>query len=339
MADGKAESGGPVGGARRGLTQSEGWRSVLRSVAPALSPLPPSLHTVQLLASRGFPAEAEAALHEIVRTQPRSIPALRYLAELYRRSNRRTGAAAVLRRLHEIELDAAGLSDMERAELLQFRLAAEGLADAPDVAPAAHVAALFDRYADRFDELLTDSLRYRGPEVVRDAALAHLALPDELAVLDLGCGTGLAAPHFRPIAARLDGVDLSSEMVARARARGLYDHLEIGEIVDFLSRTPSTYDLIVAVDVFVYFGALDDVLAGCSRVLRRGGRIVFTVEAHADSDQHGLRPTGRYAHGATYVRRAARAAELDVLSVEETVVRYESLAPVRSYVCVLEASA
>ena len=66
-------------------------------------------------------------------------------------------------------------------------------------------------------------LAYAAPQILRD--LADLVMPgrEQLAILDLGCGTGLAGAVFKPLAARLDGIDLSPAMIEKARARGIYD--------------------------------------------------------------------------------------------------------------------
>ena len=50
-------------------------------------------------------------------------------------------------------------------------------------------------------------------------------------VIDLGCGTGLAARAFAAIAGDIIGIDLSPRMIERARATGLYAELEVAEIV------------------------------------------------------------------------------------------------------------
>ena len=62
-------------------------------------------------------------------------------------------------------------------------------------------------------------LAYAAPQILRE--LADLVMPgrERLAILDLGCGTGLAGAAFKPLAARLDGIDLSPAMIAKARAR------------------------------------------------------------------------------------------------------------------------
>ncbi len=74
-----------------------------------------------------------------------------------------------------------------------------------------------------FDRHLTGALQYRGPAVIR-AALDACA-PDwnrGSRAIDLGCGTGLMALALDGFAGRLEGVDLSPQMLARARQTGRY---------------------------------------------------------------------------------------------------------------------
>src|SRR5437868_2254038 len=87
--------------------------------------------------------------------------------------------------------------------------AALGLGPPPARPPGRYFADAFDRYADHFDDHLRGDLAYRGPELLHAAVTRALAGATSLDVLDAGCGTGLAAPLFRPLARRLDGVDLS----------------------------------------------------------------------------------------------------------------------------------
>ena len=70
-----------------------------------------------------------------------------------------------------------------------------------------------------YDARMIGQLGYAAPQILRD--LAEMVMPgrEQLAILDLGCGTGLAGAVFKPLAARLDGVDLSPAMIEKARAR------------------------------------------------------------------------------------------------------------------------
>ena len=106
---------------------------------------------------------------------------------------------------------------------------------APGDMPAAYVRTLFDQYAPRFDAALTEGLGYRGPQVLHDAVAAACKAEGRAmrfdAMLDLGCGTGLAGAAFRPLVEQITGVDLSERMIAAARAKNLYDRLETGDLV------------------------------------------------------------------------------------------------------------
>ena len=87
--------------------------------------------------------------------------------------------------------------------------------------------------------LRCEGLAYRAPALLLAAIADHCAAQRRRlrfgAVLDLGCGTGLAGAAIRPFCDWLVGVDLSPAMIAKARQKGLYDRLEVGEIGAFLA--------------------------------------------------------------------------------------------------------
>ena len=153
-------------------------------------------------------------------------------------------------------------------------------------------------------------------------------------MLDLGCGTGLGGAAFRPWARWLEGVDLSPDMAARARARGIYDAVHVAELTAWLSAARRPYELIVACDVFVYFGDLADVLKAASRLLVPGGRLGFTVE-RSTVEPWRLTDSGRYAHGRGYLSTMADAAGLEVVHLAEKVIRMELGEPVVGLITIL----
>ncbi|MDR6627096.1 methyltransferase [Caulobacter segnis] len=170
-----------------------------------------------------------------------------------------------------------------------------------DRAPSDYVEALFDNFADRFDEQLVDNLGYDAPALLADKVAAH---GDRFArILDLGCGTGLAGPHLRRFQGRITGVDLSSGMLARAAERGDYDQLVQAEAIDFLGRAPAGFDLIFSADVLVYFGDLAPLFAAAASALPPGG--VLAVSTERGEEGWTLLPSARYAHGEAYVRQAS----------------------------------
>jgi predicted TPR repeat methyltransferase len=191
-------------------------------------------------------------------------------------------------------------------------LAALGGAEAPARASNAYVASTFDRFAGDFDATLA-RLDYRAPQLVMGAAALLLGEPrGDLDVLDAGCGTGLAGPMIRPWARRLEGVDLSGEMLLRAHRRGGYDALHHAELVEFLGREPAAWDLIVSADTLIYFGPLEDVFAAAARALRPGGALVFTLERLRQGTRFSLNPNGRYAHEEAYAHAALAAAGFEI---------------------------
>lgn len=83
--------------------------------------------------------------------------------------------------------------------------------------PKEFVAELFDSFADHFDEKLVKGLAYKVPLLVGQAAQAQR--DQYTAILDAGCGTGLAGRYLRPLVpdGPLVGVDASEKMLAIAR--------------------------------------------------------------------------------------------------------------------------
>ncbi|MEL6318842.1 MAG: methyltransferase, partial [Pseudomonadota bacterium] len=215
------------------------------------------------------------------------------------------GAAAAFRAALAIDpADRGGVS---------VRLAALGRAAAPPAAPPAYVATLFDQHAARFDEILVDQLGYSAPLLARDA-LAAAGVGEIGALLDLGCGTGLFGEAMAGRAARAVGVDLSENMLALAHEKDAYDALYLGEAVAFLAEAegddedpdlPAVFDVIAALDVLPYLGALEGLFDGVAARLAPGGSAVFSSEAlgaGAGADW-AVGPKHRFAHSEAYLRR------------------------------------
>lgn len=224
-------------------------------------------------------------------------------------------------------------------------LAAHSHEQVPDRANDAFVQKTFDQGAEQFDVLLRDTLQYRAPE----ALMAHLehVLPDvmrlaasSLDILDVGCGTGLAAAILKPHARRLVGVDLSPKMLAKAGALALYDELATAELTAYLAACDGEFDVLFAADTLVYFGRLDDVFTNAFAALRPGGCLGFTVERLPDATGSPATPgfvltaTGRYQQSERYVREALERAGFAAPHIIETQLRVEQNAPVIGLVVV-----
>ncbi len=191
-----------------------------------------------------------------------------------------------------------------------------------DAAPLAYVEGLFNAYAEDFDKALVERLGYATPQQLARVVRAMSGVGERhfQRVLDLGCGTGLSGEAFVAAAGWLEGVDLSEAMLGEARAKGVYSELAHADIVSFLSATPHDYDLIVAADVFIYFGDLKRLFAAAAARLVPGGLFAFSVERGAGADVT-LRDSLRFAHSADYVRNALSGAGLELANIEQAVLR------------------
>jgi predicted TPR repeat methyltransferase len=271
-----------------------------------------------------FP-DAAASYREAIALRPAFADAHHYLGNALQALDDRAGALAAWR--EALALGGDG-------DALRFAMASLDAGEAPAAAPAGYVKALFDDYADRFDAHLTGTLAYRTPERI-GAALAELALPDGLATLDLGCGTGLCAPILRPRSRLLVGVDLSANMLDKARARGDYDVLDCAEIGAWLTGRAAAFDLVVAADVLVYFGDLAPLMGQVSAVLHPDGWFVSSIEMHP-GDGFVLQASSRYAHALAYVEATGLDAGLRVHATSAVVLRHDRGQPVHGHVMVLQ---
>lgn len=209
---------------------------------------------------------------------------------------------------------------------------------APGRLPDDCILQLYACFADFYEHTMRDELDYQAPEQIGAALLRHRQPDATLSVLELGCGTGLAAGHLRPFAVALSGMDLSPHMLARAAELELYDALHESELTQFLRDTDESWDLIVACDALIHFGDLAQVLLPAAARLLPGGLLVFTVEAGAGADW-ALTDSGRYAHSPEHVEALASQAGLAVLELREVFLRREYGEDVCGLLAVLQADA
>lgn len=103
-------------------------------------------------------------------------------------------------------------------------------------------------------------------------------------ILDVGCGHGLQTRLLSLNVAKAIGVDVSSNAIGRAKA-----NQQIGrepERCDFRATTieqagfaPNTFDRIFSVCVLEHIPDDDSVLRECHRVMKPGGKLVFSIDS------------------------------------------------------------
>ncbi|QPJ65153.1 MAG: tetratricopeptide repeat protein [Candidatus Nitrohelix vancouverensis] len=214
--------------------------------------------------------------------------------------------------------------DSESAQHMLHSLKGENANKAPD----RYVATLFDKAATDFEDRLVNDLKYDSPRELREELSKLVSADKRFAnALDLGCGTGLSGAAFRSIADRLTGVDLSSRMVALAKAKGIYQELAVGEILDYLQGTEESFDLFLAADVLAYLGDLSALFEAVRRRALPSAYFLFTLEG-VEGQDYVLRKTGRFAHSRPYIERLAMQLQFHIEVCAETVIRTENDKPI-----------
>lgn len=174
------------------------------------------------------------------------------------------------------------------------------------------LATAFDGQAARFE---------RAPVQSDPVALEHLvrtaALPPDSLVLDAGCGPGLVSAALLGAGHRVCGVDLSSEMIARARKRCA----EFGERARF--EQTSVYDPTIAgpfdaaVSRYVLHHVADQpaFLARQAALVRPGGVVVLSDHTtDPDPDLAQLHEELERARDKTHTRNLTAGALVDLMA-------------------------
>jgi SAM-dependent methyltransferase len=97
-------------------------------------------------------------------------------------------------------------------------------------------------------------------------------------ILDLGCGDGALTAEIRASGADVLGVDLSDELLAVARMKGLNVRKVDGHALDFVSE----FDAVFSNAALHWMRKPELVIAGVARALRPRGRFVGELGGHGN---------------------------------------------------------
>lgn len=270
---------------------------------------------------------AEACYRHAMALKANDVGAIGNLAETLRLQNRDEEAIAMFQR--KLELAPGDVYGTHALAMLT--------GSNPEVPPEQYISQLFDNYSDNFDQHLTATLHYNVPARLTAMLSEHVsAATDKWDALDLGCGTGLVGAEIASRSKNLVGVDLSAKMLDKARARHLYHRLVQADLLAMMRQEESvSFDVLVAADVFIYIGKLDDIIAQSRRLLRPDGLLAFSIETsesaeHAQQD-YFLEKAGRYSQSEAYMARLALEHGFEVLEMQTAPLRTENNQPVNGY--------
>ena len=271
-----------------------------------------------LLAAEALPT-AIAELQRALRLDPALVRARELIAAAWLRAGEADRALENLRALENPPPDMIAASEAIKA------------ASRSDPGYVRH---LFDQFSADYDQRMIGQLAYAAPQILFDLSQMVMSGRENLSVLDLGCGTGLAGAVFKPLTARLDGVDLSPAMIEKARARGIYHRLDVADLETSLCVPNQSYDLILAADTLVYLGDLGPVFKGARNSLAPDGCFLFTVEK-AQGTGFELGPKRRWRHSETYLRQLAEQTGFTIAGLVAAAPRQEANQPVEGFAVAL----
>jgi len=140
----------------------------------------------------------------------------------------------------------------------------------------AELAAAYAAWSNDYDRE-TAALGYCLPFMIAAWVARHVPV-DAGPLLDGGCGTGLSGPYLAALGYRdIDGLDMSAEMLALARGRGVYRNLIEAALGGRLPIEDGAYAAVYSTGVFTEGHAPASSLDDLARIVRPGGPVIFTV--------------------------------------------------------------
>jgi predicted TPR repeat methyltransferase len=279
------------------------------------------------LKQQGRFSEAETSYLHAIKIKPNFAYVYYELGDMLKEQKRLNEAEEYLKSYLELEPD-----DPRGARLF---LSSIGVMPVPLKASEKQLDELYLQRAKTWDN--NDKNPYQGAVLVAQTLKRLLPQPMINSILDAGCGTGSVGLLIRNITYQLDGVDMSSAMLDKAKEKEIYNNLAQDDLESFMKNTPKKYDAITCAATLIHFGDLKPAFNAAAKCLNDNGLFVFTLfpnnqEAEGKevivAEIDDLARGGCFAHGRNYVRRVAGETGFVVEVLEEEVHEYSKEVPV-----------
>jgi len=136
------------------------------------------------------------------------------------------------------------------------------------------VKQLYRDWATTYDADFIERMGYAMPRIVADV---FQRIDGVGPVLDVGCGSG--AVGIELVGHRVDGLDLSPEMLAVAVQKGVYTRLVEGDLLEALPLDSASYQGIVSAGTFTHGHVGPDALDELIRVSAPGAIFCLGINA------------------------------------------------------------
>jgi predicted TPR repeat methyltransferase len=139
--------------------------------------------------------------------------------------------------------------------------------------------AYYRDFAASYDTDFAQGLGWAYPKAIAAAYNIHVA--NSYPIADIGCGTGYVAMELGVPLDGIDGFDISPEMLAIAKQKGLYRTLHEVDLTGPLDQFEGAYGAVLSAGTFTHGHLGPEVLLNLLGIAREGGLFIIGVnQAH-----------------------------------------------------------
>jgi predicted TPR repeat methyltransferase len=144
--------------------------------------------------------------------------------------------------------------------------------------------AYYRDFASNYDRDFALELGWAYPKSI--AAAFHKHGDNSFPIADIGCGTGYVAMELGVAPDKIDGFDISPEMLAVAQQKNLYRALFQVDLTGPLDRFAETYEAVLSAGTFTHGHLGPEVLRNLLLIGRKGARFIIGVnQAHFEKQK------------------------------------------------------
>ena len=153
-----------------------------------------------------------------------------------------------------------------------------GLEDAYSVKTPEDNKNLYAKWASTYESEFVKNEGYEHPKVI--SKIFNEEIPEVQKVLDVGTGTGLVGFYLSQLRRiTFDGIDISPEMLAEARSKGVYRNLYERDLTQEVQKTDAPYDALICIGIFTHGHLGPTALRNLIPLVKQNGYFVIGINA------------------------------------------------------------
>ena len=143
-----------------------------------------------------------------------------------------------------------------------------------------------------------NQMRLQLSSAIGAAILEHIALDEQMEVMDFGAGTGLLTAHVAPRVRKVAAVDTSASMLDKLVAKPEF-HGKVTAVCQDITEQPlaTRFDLIISAMAMHHVEDMPRLFASFSEHLQPGGRVALADLDKEDGTFHPADVEGVFHHG------------------------------------------